>query len=73
MNSGYQCVALLLPVDILWHFLCGGLSACRIRALAGFGGHSCCGLRLLPWMHVGGLCVLCGLPGGWYLRRICTV
>ena len=27
-----------LAVDILWHFLCGGLSACWIPALAGFGG-----------------------------------
>ena len=49
-----------LVVDILWHFLCGGLSACWIRALAGFSGRSCCGLQLLPWVHVGGLCVLCG-------------
>ena len=49
-----------LAVDILWHFLRGGLSVCWIRALAGFGRRSCCGLWLLPWMHVGGLCVLCG-------------
>ena len=44
---------LCLAVDILWHFLCGGLSACWIRALAGFGGRSGCSLRLLPWVHVG--------------------
>ena len=38
----------------LWHFFCGGLSACWILALAGFGGWGCCGLQLLLWVHVGG-------------------
>ena len=55
----------IFAVDILWHFLCGGLSAGWIRALGGFGGRSCCGLRLLPWVHVGGLCVLCGCLSNW--------
>ena len=43
-------VALCLAVDILWHFMCDGLSACCIRALVGFGGRGCCSLQLL--LHI---------------------